>query len=361
MSHRSRLDRRFSALTAEARAALVLRYRKRGLKPDEAIWSTMPDEDRAHFGWCIDLIRAVNEQAPYILLVREWVGALDARYEVVSTRRRLGEDMRALGAYIRESMREPATESEYRCREQELRAELVPVDELVEVAIDNHARGVDADYMEHAGKRVMSDDASTRARSETREELVDLFRRGTLKGEDQDTGIHINAGSFYEWLGEPMPVWSASACEYEIFPDSQAKEVASRQRSRRSVEELITGAPGGADLPLALGDPFPEVVPPEMAYAMLERMDVIALRDGIRVRWRELRCFEIVLRELAAKEFNGEDPLRVETRKVLREIKKHLITLREEMQLYGGDFELPEPDPGAVKQLRETIERRAKR
>ncbi|MBI5284194.1 MAG: hypothetical protein HY874_03785 [Chloroflexi bacterium] len=42
-------------------------------------------------------------------------------------------------------------------------------------------------------------------------------------------------------------------------------------------------------------------------------MDIIALRDDIQERWRELRCFEIVRGELAAKEFNGEDPLRVET------------------------------------------------
>ncbi|MBI5284195.1 MAG: hypothetical protein HY874_03790 [Chloroflexi bacterium] len=157
------------------------------------------------------------------------------------------------------------TGSEYRCREQELRAELVPPHELVEIAIERYARWTDADYTADAGARVLNEEAWTRACSEIEQELIELFRGGTLKGEDRDAGVHISAGSFYDWLGEPMPVWSKSGCAYEIFPDSQAEEAASKQRARRSVEALITTAPGRGDLPLDLGSPWRDDASAEMA------------------------------------------------------------------------------------------------
>lgn len=362
MSSRSRrLDRQFRALAPKARVGTLLRFWKRGLKPDKAIWSTLPNEDLADFDRRIDLIRAANEDAPYIALLREYVAGLEGTYELMSTRRHLGEDMRALGAYIRASMGEPVTESEYRCREQELRAVLVPVDELVAIAIERYARWTDADYTDQAGERVLSDGAWTRACNETEQELLELFRAGTLLGEQQDTGAQISAGSFYDWFGERMPVCSESGCQYEVFPDSQAEEVASRQYTRGLVEELITSAPGGADLPLELDGSRPDVASVKTAYASLERMDVTALRDGIRRRWCELRCFEIVLAELAAKEFNGEHPLRIETRKVLQDVRRHLTALHRKVTPYAGDIELPEPNPEDIALMRELVARRAER
>lgn len=362
MSDRSRrFDRSFRALTVSARAGLLLRCWKRDLKPDDAIWSTLPNEDRGNFARRIDLIRAANEDAPYIALLQEYVAGLEATFELVSTRRSLGEDMRAVGAFVRETVGEPVTESAYRRREQELRAELVPVDELVEIAVEHYARWIDADYTEHEGKRVLSDDAWTRGCSETEQELIELFRTGTLLGEQRDTVVYVSAGSFYDWLGEPMPVWSESAGHYEISPDCETEEVASQQHTRQLVEELITGAPGGTELPLELDGPWPDVASAETAYALRERMDVIALRDGIQLRWRELRCFEIVLKELAAKELNGEDPLRVETRRILRDVRRHLIALHKKLTPYAGDFALPEPDPEDITLMHELMKRRAVR
>jgi hypothetical protein len=145
------------------------------------------------------------------------------------------------------------------------------------------------------------------------------------------------------------------------LPDSQAEEVTSRQQTRHLAEELITGAPGGADLPLDLDGPWPDVASAKTAYALLERMDVTALRDGIPRRWRELRCFEIVLAGLAAKEFNGEDPLRVETREVLRAVKRHLIALQKKVTSYAADVELPEPSPEDIALRRELMARSAER
>jgi hypothetical protein len=289
------------------------------------------------------------------------VATLDVIYELLCTRRHLGEDVRALGAFIRASTREPVTQSAYRRREQELRAELVPIDDLVEIAIERFTRWTEADYIDHAGERVLSDDAWTRAFSETEQEILELFRAGTLLGEQDDMGIRISAGSFYDWLGAPMPVWSELGCAYDVFPDSQTEEVAAKQKARRSVEELITGAPRGADLPLELEGPWPEVASSMTAYALRERMDVTSLLDGIQARWRELRCFELMMAELAAKEFNGEHPLRVETRKVLRDVRRHLMALQKKVKPYAGETELREPNPEDMALIRELIARSAER
>jgi hypothetical protein len=67
------------------------------------------------------------------------------------------------------------------------------------------------------------------------------------------------------------------------------------------------------------------------------------------------------LGELAAKEFNDEDPPRVETRKVLRAIRTHLMALREKVQLYSGDFALPRPTLEDLALMRELMARSANR
>ena len=356
-----RLDRLYRTLTVPQRLSLLLTSWKQGRKPDKAIWSTMASEDRADFDRRIGLLRAANEHAPYIHLLWSRVAGLDAKFELVSTRRRLGDDIRALGGYIRATTREPVTASAFRQIERDRRGQLVPVHDLVEIAVEYYSGWSDADCREDAGERVLSAEAWTRACSETERDLIELFRVGTLEGADLDTGVHISAGSFYDWLGEPIPVLSESGCPYEVVPDRQAKDIALKQHARRLVEELFTTAPGRGELPLELEGPWPDVASAETAHALLERMDILALRDGIQRRWRELRCLEIVLAELAAKELNGEDPLPVETRKVLRQVRRHLSALHEEVQSYCGDFALPNPATEDLALCQKLMERSAAR
>jgi hypothetical protein len=90
----------------------------------------------------------------------------------------------------------------------------------------------------------------------------------------------------------------------------------------------------------------------------MERVDVIDLRDGIQVRWQDLRCFEIVFSELEAKELGGEDPLLVPTRELLQEARRRLSALHKKVMLYAGNFELPEPDPQDLASMRGRMKRR---
>jgi hypothetical protein len=73
----------------------------------------MPNEDRADFQRRGDLVVAANAEAPYIQLLCECIAGLEAAYELISTRRRLGECLRAVGVYLRETTRELVTEIDH--------------------------------------------------------------------------------------------------------------------------------------------------------------------------------------------------------------------------------------------------------
>lgn len=343
-------------LTPTERVLIVLRAWKRRTQPDDAVYR-MSSKDRREFGGLIALAVAANQEFPYILLLQEYVAVLEQRYVLLSTQRILGDDIRALGSWIRVSTKEPVTESEYRRREEALRSALVPVSDLVEIAIEGYALWTDADYAGAGDEQVLSAEAQTRAWSETERELVRLFRAGALPGEERQNCVFIRAEAFYDWFGEALPILAESGDAYEIFPDSQAEYVSEQQRARRVFEQLVAGAPGGGDLPHDLKARAPDSVNTDV----LERTEVADLCSGIRGRWCDLRAYEIVFEGFAAKEFNGHDPLRVEMRAVLSEIKRRLLALREDVQVYAGDIELTEPDPDDVSRLRESIRRHATR
>jgi hypothetical protein len=80
------------------------------------------------------------------------------------------------------------------------------------------------------------------------------------------------------------------------------------------------------------------------------------LREGIELRWRELRSIELVLEEVAA-EFDGEDPTRPWEREALDDGRKRLEELHRAAQKYVGPFKLPGPDKVEIEQVRECIRR----
>lgn len=355
--YRRRLDTPYWSLTPSARVGAVLRCWRIGIKPDSAL-SYTPSADRATFEALIELVLAVTQETAWILLLRASVSALDAQFELLETRRFLGRGIRVVGAYIRISTTEPATLSDFQRRESDLRNELVPVRELAEMAAESYADWVETDYTLEEGERVLTKSARVRARAESERELVSLFRSGALTGEEAATGIRIEAGAFYDLIGEDIPVLSESGDEYEIFPDAQTNFVASMQNLRRSVEALIVRAPGRDDLPLELQSALRRGATEETTPELEERLEVAALRDRIAECWNELRCYEIVIAELARK-FDGEDPLHVDVREVLCEIRRGLIAPTEEVRRYGGTVALSEPRAADVAVRRKIIQKRA--
>jgi hypothetical protein len=84
------------------------------------------------------------------------------------------------------------------------------------------------------------------------------------------------------------------------------------------------------------------------------------LREGIHLRWRELRSIELVLEEVAG-EFDGEAPTRPWEREALDDGKKRLEELHLATQTYVGQFKLPGPDEEEMEQVRECIRREGER
>jgi hypothetical protein len=84
------------------------------------------------------------------------------------------------------------------------------------------------------------------------------------------------------------------------------------------------------------------------------------LREGIQLRWRELRSIELVLEELA-REFDGEEPTRPWEREALDDGKMRLEELHRAAQAYVGPFKLPRHDKEEMEQMREAIRRAAER
>jgi hypothetical protein len=80
------------------------------------------------------------------------------------------------------------------------------------------------------------------------------------------------------------------------------------------------------------------------------------LREGIQLRWQELRSIELVLEEIAGQ-FDVETPTRSWEREALDDAKKKLEELHLAVQAYVGPFKLPGPDEEEMEQVRELIRR----
>jgi hypothetical protein len=355
-----RLDAALGPLDPKARALLALKSWREGVTPDKGIYSNRTPDEVAEFRRLIGLAEAANELAHSIVLIRSFVLGLETRCEVIDIRRALGEQLRFVGGCVRRSTRYPITESGFRRREKELRAELLPVGELATIGIEHYDGWTEADFEGDAGEQRLSAEAQERALKEVDDSLIELVRAGTLTGEVNDAGTFVHAGSFDDWFGETTLIRSEAGYEYEVLPDNLAPIVASQQSSRDLIEQLITCAPGRDDLPLDLeGDRFP--ASEGSFYAEAERLDVIALRDGIQRHWRAVRAIEIEVAALAKREFSGEDPLHPDFRNVLDEARGALVALREKLLLYAGEIVMSEPDGKELREIRQRMLPRATR
>jgi hypothetical protein len=145
--------------------------------------------------------------------------------------------------------------------------------------------------------------------------------------------------------------------EFKVFPDKQADEVCRLQEARHRTQDECQRAP----LSLVLDWPHRKTRRPGKAApkgAEIAEAVGARLREGIQLRWRELRSIEAVLKEVAA-EFDGEAPTRPWERVALDDGKRRLEELHRAVQAQVGPFKLPGPDKEELEQVRECIRREA--
>jgi hypothetical protein len=231
---------------------------------------------------------------------------------------------------------------------------MVPLADLAEVLVESYDGWAEAD-MEPGGddddEQVVTDKAWNRLLAEKKRELSRLVEEGVLAGRRSGRRLLINAGSFYDWLGEPVPVSPNWGNGYDVLPDGQAERVERLKKERLDAQEAVSRSPTSpllACLEERLGHRVTERQERwDEAMAALRE----SLREGIPWCWQELRAAEAVLDEVA--EELGEDPLLPPVRQVLDKTRNDLVELHALLRFVDAEAELPEPDEERVEWLRQ--------
>ncbi len=141
-----------------------------------------------------------------------------------------------------------------------------------------------------------------------------------------------------------FPDWCRA---YEVFPDSEAEKVSFLRDELSLVQQTLAERLHVPRLDL----PFTQAQKPDrISGALLE-----TLRNGVVRRHSELRAAEIVIGEVAEK-FGIDDPLVPINRRTLDTAKEKLEDVRQGLQRYAGEIELPEADEDNVDMMRKLLE-----
>jgi hypothetical protein len=234
------------------------------------------------------------------------------------------------------------------------RQEMIPVAELAEVLVEGYDGWTEADTEpaeDPDDGPVVRQKAWNRLLAEKKRELSRLVEEGVLAGKRGGRRLLINNGSFYDWLGEPVPLCPDWGKGYDVLPDDQADPVESLKRERLRAQEVV------AKFPISSMQKFLEE---ELGRPVTERQErwdeamaalAESLREGIPWCWQELRAAETVLEEVA-EAFNGEDPLLPQVREVLDKTRRDLVELHPLLDFVDVEVELPELDEERVEFLR---------
>jgi hypothetical protein len=355
MSAESRLDRLYPALTAKERGLLVLHAYKADEKPDRLIYDTTPDGQAKQFNHYIHLMNAANTEVAMVLMIlREQITKADLKSAWLQTLRFWADDVASLRVLVGFNTKEPITESEYAKREAEARDELLPLAECVQFVVEDQPWD-DGDYViGKDGERDVSTRAWNRVERATRLRLQQSIADGTLPSRKRGRGVVIPAGAYFDWRGEPTPVYPEDAWGFDVRPDDQAEQVELDRRAEAVVRRILDRAPKPLPQPTDLDA---AVERPEGGGfgTELEQALVISMCDLVRQHWCDARSLEVGVAEIA-EEFDGEDPLRPDTRALLDGCLDSCRKLRDQMADYV-EIELPEPTEDDVAQVRRLIEK----
>jgi len=333
MKHKSRVDR----LSARERAVSALQSLKAGEEEDPMLRRKMPPEQIGDFNRYILLLQGVNLGLGLLVMRHPLVvQVIRQRLAILALTELWKLRAEASFGYVALHSREPITEGAYRELKEEATRESLPLDAVAEILTEEH-RGWAPEDLEDG---MATDVAWERVYGEKRRELEELVKKGKLEAEETEDGFLINAGSFYGWKGEPVPVIPELGMEYEIRPDDEAESVEERRNRMRRVWEFRR----------QMWRLWNDTVGHERSEGLVER-----IRDDIQVLCQEVRAVKSLLEEVA-EDFSGEDPALPELREIVDDTGSQLERLRPLAEIYAGPFELPEPSEELVDELREAME-----
>jgi hypothetical protein len=315
----------------------------------------MPQSQAPDFNHYIHLMNAANLDAgKYIAALNGIVGQLGLKHAWLASLQLWGTRVWELATYIALHTNEPITESEHRRLVEKARAEMVPLADLAEVLVESYDGWTEGDIEppeDPDDGPVVSDKAWNRMLAEKKRDLSRLVEEGVLAGKRSGRRLLINAGSFYDWLREPVPVCPDWGNGYDVLPHDQAERVESLKKERLDAQEAISRSPTS---------PILEFLEEKLGRRVTDRQErwdeaMVALRESLREGvpwcWQELRAAEAVLEEVA-EAFDGEDPLLPPVREVLDNTRQELVQLHPLLDFVDVEVELPEPGEERVEFLR---------
>lgn len=335
-----RLERVAETLTAKERALLVLGALKEERPVDVAWRRTMPEHQAEEFDRYVTKISGLNVKlGSYILALHKEVEKLELRLESIVTLLRSGLAAWQTRFFLMRETKEQVTESEYSELQAEARAELMLASELAELLVE-----------EGRGQEAARDEAWERLRGEKQRELAGLVEQGVLAGSEQGGGLFVEAGPFFDWLGEPVPLQPAWALEYEVLADEEVEQVRRRRAERALVRKLAREAPMQETARL-LGwvEEFVELAEQTPRDDLLER-HVRLVRAGMAERRRQFGAVDLMVEEVR-RELEGEDPLLPDRRELLEQSRKTLDQCRR-AEAFIGPLALEEPREGDLAHQR---------
>ncbi len=341
MTKNARLDKLYPGLTAHERALLVLQAWKDDTDEDPQVRNTMPNSQVDEFNRYIALMNGCNQHlGPYILVLRAVVEQLSLKLGWLMTIRlwTLNSEELAFAAF--RAAREPIAKSVYLLRVKKEREREVPLRELAEMLAE---RSIADDATERQWQREVTKKAK---------DIERAVKSGAVAAHKRGRGLLVQLGSFYDWLGEPIPVHPDWGIEYEVR--SAADDIDALRERFDGLKDAVRNSPTGAELTLEAGRE-----PERMERFARDASESLseAIRDGVVGKWRELRTVETVLAE-TTEEFGGEDPLIPEARSFLDDVRAQLEDLRSS---FGEKIELEEPGEEMVGQVRKLVHRELER
>ncbi len=360
----SNLDARtallYAGLTVSERTQLILRNFKEDKKQNHDLVRMAPERQTRELNRLIGLMNAANgDLAHLIAIIGERAEKETLRFGWLEWARLCALEMWAVRAHFNISSTEPITESVWKEKEQAARAELLSLDDCAAIATEDFHVWNEPDYeTDEDGDRVPTDDAWYRERDRVLKELRALVEAGTLASSGKGKRMKIACGSFYDWLGRPVPVPPDFGLEYDVLPDHRQPEVERRLRDHALIRHLLDRGALDLELPLDTEAPLSFDTPVTGFDTEMARVLAVALRTAVQENWRELRAIEEQVESISGT-FQGEDVLHPRVRLSFDEAKTSLTKLHEDLQRYTGAFALPEADEDLRGRLESIVEREA--
>lgn len=341
MTKSTRAERLDAGLTGAERVSMFLADFKADRTPDPMLLRRMPDEQSDNVARRIGLIKAFHTRLGLLLMVYEReVRELRVRVAWYGTLLQWSATAWSVRDYLALHDTERITESEWKKREQEARAETLTTTELAEYLVDRNLK----DGTTHEGSR----HSSVR---EAKGVVEKLLSEGVLQGEKRGRTTRVAMGSVYDWLGEPAPVSREWGFDVEVVPDSRATWADHKRRGRHRLEERLSSSPTP---PLPDGFAAQNVDACEADEVMRTLRDSVS--TGLREVSSELLSVQVVVGEFADA-LGGEDPLVPAVRALINEQSEELRSLGKSFEEMGGvAVTQTEPEEGQLATLRTILD-----